>query len=109
MDIVLNIEYLASLHGMKIDFEKDVLLRDDGNGVYISEWHLPFPQPTTEELMSLDVPAKTWLKSQEYIANRKSEYPSIQDQLDMLYWDKVNGTTNWQDKITEIKEKYPKS
>ena len=39
---------------------------------------------------------------------RKTDYPSIEDQLDMLYWDMKNGTTTWQDAITEIKSKYPK-
>lgn len=43
-----------------------------------------------------------------YIELRKAEYPAIEDQLDMIYWDKINGTSTWQDKITEIKEKYPK-
>ena len=27
----------------------------------------------------------------------------------MQYWDAVNGTTTWKDKIAEIKAKYPKS
>lgn len=39
---------------------------------------------------------------------RQKEYPPITEQLDMLYWDSVNGTSNWLDKITEIKNKYPK-
>jgi hypothetical protein len=39
---------------------------------------------------------------------RKSEYPKIEDQLDMLYKDKVNGTNLWFDKIKEIKDKHPK-
>ena len=34
-----------------------------------------------------------------YRENRFSEYPSIQDQLDMIYWDKINGTNLWQEKI----------
>ena len=38
-----------------------------------------------------------------YIEKRQSEYPSIPDQLDMLYWDKVNNTNLWQEKIAEIK------
>ena len=44
-----------------------------------------------------------------YKENRANEYPSIQEQLDMQYWDSVNGTTTWQDKINEIKTKYPKA
>jgi len=43
-----------------------------------------------------------------YIEKRLAEYPSIGDQLDMIYWDKINGTNLWQNKITEIKTKYPK-
>ena len=43
-----------------------------------------------------------------YSELRERAYPSIQEQLDMLYWDTVNGTNNWMDKITEIKNKYPK-
>lgn len=34
---------------------------------------------------------------------RKNLYPSTQDQFDMQYWDNVNGTTTWKDKIAEIK------
>ena len=25
----------------------------------------------------------------------------------MLYWDKINGTNNWVDSISKVKEKYP--
>ena len=38
---------------------------------------------------------------------RKKLYPSIQEQLDMQYWDAVNGTTTWKDKIAEIKAAEP--
>ncbi len=43
-----------------------------------------------------------------YVEKRLAEYPPISDQLDMIYWDKVNGTNLWQSKIAEIKAKYPK-
>ncbi len=43
-----------------------------------------------------------------YSEKRQAEYPPIGDQLDMIYWDKVNDTNLWQEKITEIKTKYPK-
>ena len=43
-----------------------------------------------------------------YIEKRVAEYPSIEEQLDMIYWDKINGTDSWVKKITEIKNKYPK-
>ncbi len=44
-----------------------------------------------------------------YKQARVIAYPPIEDQLDMLYWDKRKGTTTWKDKITEIKDLYPKS
>ena len=38
---------------------------------------------------------------------RKELYPSIEAQLDMQYWDNVNSTTKWKDKIAEIKTAKP--
>ena len=37
---------------------------------------------------------------------RRVSYPDIRDQLDMMYWDKVNGTATWVDAITAIKKRY---
>lgn len=48
------------------------------------------------------------LKSQNYAEFRKKEYKAFGEQLDMQYWDAVNGTTNWKDHIAEVKAKYPK-
>jgi len=44
----------------------------------------------------------------EYRLNRKAEYPSLAEQLDMQYHDKINGTTTWADAIQAVKDKYPK-
>ena len=44
----------------------------------------------------------------QYQRDRQPEYPTIQDQLDMLYWDKINGTDNWQKAIGKVKTAYPK-
>ena len=46
--------------------------------------------------------------AKQYQRDRAKAYPSIQEQLDMQYWDSVNGTTTWQDAIETIKNKYPK-
>ena len=43
-----------------------------------------------------------------YAELRETEYPSIQNQLDMLYWDKINGSNQWQQAITTVKATYPK-
>ena len=44
-----------------------------------------------------------------YVELRMKEYPSREDQFDMMYWDKVNGTTAWEDIIQAVKDKYPKT
>jgi hypothetical protein len=44
----------------------------------------------------------------QYQRDRASEYPSFGDQLDMQYWDGINGTTTWADSIQAVKAKYPK-
>ena len=35
-------------------------------------------------------------------------YLPLAEQLDMQYWDSVNGTTTWKDHIAAVKAKYPK-
>lgn len=35
-------------------------------------------------------------------------YLPIEQQLDMQYWDAVNGTTTWKDHVAAVKAKYPK-
>ena len=49
-----------------------------------------------------------WIDPDTYKYNREQEYPSIQEQLDMQYWDKVNGTTNCEDAIAKVKLDNPK-
>jgi hypothetical protein len=38
----------------------------------------------------------------------KREYPSIEEQLDQLYWDKKNGTNKWVETIDKVKSDNPK-
>jgi len=44
----------------------------------------------------------------QVIEDRKLAYGSIADQLDMQYWDGVNGTTTWADHIAQVKSDNPK-
>jgi len=43
-----------------------------------------------------------------HIQARQQAYGSIADQLDMQYWDLVNGTTTWKDHIAQVKSDNPK-
>jgi hypothetical protein len=48
-------------------------------------------------------------EAKKYQRDRQTQYPSIADQLDMLYWDKVNGTENWLNSIESVKNRFPKA
>jgi hypothetical protein len=47
--------------------------------------------------------------SKQYQRDRAKAYPSIQEQLDLQYWDKINGTDTWEQAINAVKAQYPKS
>lgn len=47
--------------------------------------------------------------NEQYKWDRKNKYPSVEVQLDMLYWDLKNGTSTWVDLISSIKEEIPKA
>ena len=44
-----------------------------------------------------------------YEVLRSGAYPSIQEQLDMQYWDAENSTTTWADAIQAVKDAHPKT
>ena len=44
-----------------------------------------------------------------HIEPRKNSYPSIQEQLDMMWHDKQNDTTTWEDAISKVKSDNPKA
>ena len=72
------------------------------------EWHngtTPIPKADIEAKM---VEVQAEYDANQYQRDRATAYPSIQDQLDMQYWDKVNGTTNWEDAIAKVKSDNPK-
>jgi len=51
---------------------------------------------------------EAWTDPDAYKIKRQTEYPSVQDQLDMQYWDNVNSTTTWKDAIAKVKSDNPK-
>ena len=66
----------------------------------------------TTPIPKADIEAKMVEVQAEYDAKqyqRDRVYPSIQDQLDMQYWDKVNGTTTWKDAVAKVKSDNPKN
>jgi len=60
------------------------------------------------DILAKQTELQTAYDNNKYQRDREIAYPSIQDQLDMQYWDKVNSTTNWQDAIAKVKSDNPK-
>ena len=62
-----------------------------------------------EQVVSYDLAAaEALVAANGYKDQRASAYPTIQEQLDMQYWDGVNGTTIWADTIASVKSENPK-
>ena len=64
--------------------------------------------PTEAEVLAEAARLQAEWDNAQYRRDRVQAYPRIQDQLDMIYWDQVNGTTTWQDAIDAVKQQYPK-
>ena len=94
--------------GSKPDFNKEVKLVDnsDGKGAFIEEWNISAkPKPTDAELNALENEAQDMSDNAEAISNRKSEYGSVDSQIEFIT---ENGLDAWKTKVDEIKAKYPK-
>jgi hypothetical protein len=66
------------------------------------------PKPSESELLTEASRLQAEYDAKQYQRDRAQAYPSIQEQMDMQYWDAINGTTTWLDAINSIKQKYPK-
>lgn len=82
-----------------------------GGGYEDLVWHeLPVEEggqemPTLEEIeIELERLQQEW-ENNEYQRLRKNDYPSIEEQLDLLYH---QGYEGWKSKIEEVKLNYPK-
>ena len=93
---------------LKINPDAKVTVVGDNIDTCEITWH-----DGTLEISKADIETKMVEVQAEYDANqyqrdRATAYPSIQEQLDMQYWDNVNGTTNWEDAIAKVKADNPK-
>jgi len=112
-NLATKVKLYAAANGVSsVNFLTDVLLQDDsdGNGPYIKEWNISgVTKPTNEQLASYETAGNTAESSAQVDVTRKVAYGDIGAQLDMLYWDNVNGTTTWKDHVAQVKTDNPKS
>ena len=103
-------QYCANNGVAEVDFTKDVLLQDDSNGQgpYIKEWNVSgVAQPTDEQLNAVDSAADLEERQNAVRSTRRTAYGDLGSQLDMQYWDNVNGTTTWKDHVAAVKTANP--
>ena len=80
------------------------------NGENINQitWHNGTTPIPANEILAKQQELITEYNSKQYQRDRAKEYPSIQEQLDLQYWDKINNTNKWEEAINAVKQKYPK-
>ena len=100
-----NIDIGSSIQAIKSDAIFQVLAEDinqitwqDGNPTNI----------TNEQILAKQVELQAEFETKQYQRDREKEYPTWQDQLDMQYHDKKDGTTTWEDTIEAVKNANPK-
>lgn len=76
---------------------------EDGNAIYKDTQDFTWEQVSTKK-----AELQTEYDNNQYQRDRAKAYPSLQDQMDMMYWDNVNNTTNWVDAIAKVKSDNPK-
>ena len=74
----------------------------------VNNERLEFSQADYDQAIT-DLANSKWNDQQfGYIQARQEAYGSIAEQLDMQYWDGVNGTSTWSDHIAQVKSDNPK-
>ena len=71
-------------------------------------WQDERPIPNKEEVELETQKVQAEYDALQYQRDRVEQYPSIQEQLDMQYWDAVNGTNKWQEAVAKVKTDNPK-
>tara|TARA_R100000781_G_scaffold201_3_gene256 strand:+ start:490 stop:795 length:306 start_codon:yes stop_codon:yes gene_type:complete len=65
-------------------------------------------QPTEDEINAEIVNINKAWDAKEYQRKRAIQYPNLAEQLDMQYWDQINGTTKWKEAVAKVKSDNPK-
>ena len=65
-------------------------------------------KPSDSEINAEINRLQTEYEANKYQRDRADAYPSIQEQLDMQYWDAVNGKKKWQEEVAKVKADNPK-
>jgi len=98
---------MATLEELTVIATQEV---EDAKPMYkqVNNERLEFSQADYDQAI-IDKANSMWNDQQfGYIQARQEAYGSIAEQLDMMYWDGVNGTTTWAEHIAQVKADNPK-
>ena len=97
---------MTSISEAILEIQSDAQVSVSAEDVNQIIWHDGNPTNITAEAITAKVAEMTIRDA--HIAPRQRAYPSIGDQMDMLYHDQVDGTTTFKDAIQAIKDANPK-
>jgi len=80
----------------------------NANDINQITWHNGTQPIPANEILAKQQELIAEYNSKQYQRDRAKAYPSIQEQLDLQYWDKINNTNKWEEAINAVKTKYPK-
>lgn len=110
--------FIGSEHGLSLDPREDFMAFQDGEITTFKWLSQKLPCPTETEIQQASARFAAWQQKQQYASKRKLEYPSIEEQLDMM-WHYIEKTRTdgadkglfktWFDTIKAVKDKYPKT
>ena len=97
---------MASISDAILEIKSDAQVSVSANDVNQIIWHDGNPTNITTADITAKVAA---IEARDaHINPRRRAYPSMGDQLDMIYHDQVDGTTTFKDAIKAIKDAHPK-
>ena len=101
---------MATLEEFKTECRSELQALRDGDGIYkqVNNERLPISDDDFEQMVIDCANSKFDQQENGYKQARQEAYGSVANQLDMQYWDLVNGTTIWADHIAQVKADYPK-
>tara|TARA_R100000773_G_C4157835_1_gene77036 strand:+ start:277 stop:633 length:357 start_codon:yes stop_codon:yes gene_type:complete len=86
-----------------------ILLINNGTSTSIKTWTVSgIPKPSITNLKTFNTAATAIENLNKVVKARIKGYPSLEEQMDLQYWDSINGTTKWKDAITKVKTDNPK-
>lgn len=94
--------HIGEVIGWKFDHQEGMSTK----GNEITAFPGGIPSQSDQDLWTVEYDA--YVAANAYKELRSDNYPSIQEQLDAIYWDKINATTTWVDTVAAVKADHPK-